>query len=243
MKSNCPILITSAIKTYALKQNKLIDEQARLNYTKNAIHEIAKTKIFTEIIIVDGTCTNILSDFEINNFKNTGIKVEQINFQQDIEAVKLYGKSNGEMQIMNYAVDNSEIIKNKKIFYKISGRYNVKNIKDIINISENYNNLYYSYNPNIRKLFNPFLCTIFFKTNVEQYNEKIRTSLGACSTYQEGFLESVYYKILFHQRKNQIKIPFPYFVGVGGTSALPIVNRYYSLRNLYSQMGHLAFCI
>ena len=61
-------------------------------------------------MIVDGSNKKLLSQDEISQYAKRGVVIEQICFQQDIESVVRYGKSNGEVQIVNFAIDNSKII-------------------------------------------------------------------------------------------------------------------------------------
>lgn len=143
-----PLLVTNVVKAFATESNVLTDINVRLEHAKKAIYEIIEEGCFSEIVVVDGSNVSLLSDEEIRNIEIRGISVEQFSFLQDKDAVIKFGKSNGELQIINYAIENSELIKKAGGFFKISGRYGIVNMRQILNESQMYETFFFRYNPN-----------------------------------------------------------------------------------------------
>ena len=104
-----PLLITSVLSAYATSSNKIFSFDLRRQQTFNALESIVMLNIFKWIVIVDGSNKKLLSQDEISQYAKRGVVIEQICFQQDIESVVRYGKSNGEVQIVNFAIDKELI--------------------------------------------------------------------------------------------------------------------------------------
>lgn len=236
-----PLLITSVVKTYATDSNLLKNERKRLEQTKNAVFKIANAKLFSEIVIVDGSNTEIFTNNEIRQFASNGLNVEQIYFQQSAEDVRAGGKSQGELQIMYHAIENSKLIKASGGFYKISGRYSIKNIAAILRSIEPLDNVFYFDNPPSIGLGGRFVATIFYKARNDFFLKYFGDASADCGYHKDGFLEAIFYRRLVNLKKRRCFVPFPYYEGVSGTTGVPLVNRHYLVRNLISRVGGLCY--
>jgi hypothetical protein len=236
-----PLLITSVVKTYATDSNLLKDEEQRLEQTRDAIFNIVKKQLFSEIVIVDGSNTKIFNDDEIKKFISNGVIVEQICFQQIAEDVRVGGKSQGELQIIYHAIENSNLINLSGGFFKISGRYSIKNISCILRSIGAHDNVFYFDNPPSIGLGGRFVATIFYKTQNDFFLKHFGDASAECGYHKDGFLEAIFYRRLVKLKKNRCFVPFPRYEGVSGTTGKPLVNRYYLVRNLISRIGGLCY--
>lgn len=118
-----PLLITSSIRVSA-NDALLRDEGERLQYTLQYLNcWIAK---FPElkVVICDGSGFD-LSEKVKEQFP--GSNIECLSFMNDVGAVSAFGKGYGEGEIINYALDNSLILRGEKVFAKITSKMWVKN--------------------------------------------------------------------------------------------------------------------
>lgn len=182
----------------------------------------------------------MLSKEKIKSYKKLGVEIEQLSFLQNQVDVKKYGKSNGECQIVEYALTNSKFIGNSGGFYKLSPRYMFINAKQVVSKMDQ-SNIFFQYNPKSLFFLNHFVMTIFYKTSVEFYKENLAICIETCAHSQEGFLETLFYNKLIVMRENKMYLPFPKFHGVAGTTGREIANNYYLARNCFSHLGRLAF--
>ena len=120
-----------------------------------------------------------------------GKNLEVLQFEWD--NVKITNTYYGywEWEIINYALSNSKILWNCKSWYKITGRYIIENINDIIALHKDDKNLFF-------RLMFPYsffsLCTALFKVSKEDYNKYLKDI--NCKLEAWTALESLYYKTL-----------------------------------------------
>lgn len=241
IKNNYPLFLPNVTKTYTDLANVLKDNDVRLVEARKALFYIIEKGYFDKIIIVDGSNQEVLSEKEIEDFGNLGIIIEQLIFQQNTEKVKSYGKSHGEMQITNYMIANSILVKEAGGFTKISPRYLIDNIDVIMPIIYNKVNVFFFYHPPIIRILKTYVCTIFYKTSLEFYKNNLEDSINDCDEQKKEFLESVFYSRLINLNKTSVFVNFPYFSGVAGTTGKGIYNGYFKLRNLFTQIGFMCY--
>ncbi len=237
--NNYPIVFPGVIKATNVVGNKLNDEGLRYRESRSSILHVIKQKIFNKIVIIDGSDIELFTTEELFDIRKSGILIEQFRFNQDFNQVRKYGKSNGECQLIEYAVMNSELINSSGGFYKLTPRYHFKNIDEIIKLLKQ-ENIFYSYNFWPITIKSPFVMTIFYKTSLKFYQEVLKDAIKYCSIERSGYLEAVFYKLLESRIKIPMSSPFPYFNGIAGTTAAAIHNDKYSLRNLASNYKLLA---
>lgn len=238
---NCPIVLTSVIATSTTHENQLTNEETRLFEARKALFLLIQSNLFNKIVIVDGSNFNILTDHEVKFFSDKSIEIEQITFKQNTEDVRLFGKSNGEQQIMNYMLNNSLLVKKSGCFYKLSSRYFMLNMEQVLGNIKNLNNVFFYFNPPLLRNSKPFICTSFYKTSVSFYKEYLADSISDCNLTSYGCLEAVYFKKINECNKKGVLTEFPFFAGLSGTLGTAIENRFYNTRNLLSKLGILAY--
>ncbi|MCC5610832.1 hypothetical protein LC612_29825 [Nostoc sp. CHAB 5834] len=236
-----PLLITSVVQTYATNSNLLKDERKRLMQTREAVFKIVDQKIFTHIVIADGSNFQIFDREEILSFARKGLIIEQICFQQNQDEVRVGGKSQGELQIIYYAIQNSKLIAEFGGFHKISGRYSVKNLSSIVSATQSDNNVFYFDNPPALRLGGRFVATIFYKVQTDFFLTHFDGASSECGYRLDGFLESIFYRRLVELQRWRCFAPFPLYEGVSGTTGKPLVNRHYWIRNVVSRLGGLCY--
>lgn len=239
--SKFPLLITSVLNAYATSSNMIFSFDLRKLQTLNALESIVELNIFKWIVIVDGSNNKLLSQDDISQYAKRGVIIEQICFQQDIESVIKYGKSNGEVQIVNFAIDNSKIINEFQEFYKISGRYIIRNIRKIITQIDCYENVFYFDNPFFYNRDKQFVTTYFYKTSLNFYKTYLYNLQNETSVEKDGYLESVYFRAIEKRREKSIKSDFPFVLAISGTTGKIAINRWYILRNIFSRTGFLSY--
>jgi hypothetical protein len=208
---------------------------------REAIFKIVDQKIFTHIVIADGSNHQIFDKQEIINFAQNGLVIEQICFQQNQNEVRVGGKSQGELQIIYYAIQNSKLIADFGAFHKISGRYNIKNLGSIVGATRSKNNVFYFDNPPALRLGGRFVATIFYKVQTDFFLKHFDSASSECGYHQDGFLESIFYRRLVKLQRRRCFAPFPYYEGVSGTTGKQLVNRHFWIRNVMSRLGGLCY--
>ena len=240
-KSEIPLLITSSLLSYAAKSSKLVSYNERAFQTVDALNKIINFNIFTKIVIVDGSNFKIFTDTEIDLFKESGTTIEQISFQQNIDDVREFGKSFGEVQIVNFAVLNSILIKESNNFFKISGRYSIENLDKIVPKLLKTTNVFFYETPLFLNKNREFISTIFYKTSVPFYNKYLKTAYDECNYSVSGYLESVYYRRLNGVKKTSLKVQFPIFDAISGTTGKKSKTNYLVFRKVLCKIGCLCF--
>lgn len=137
---NNTLLLTGCINP--LKNSRHIDDREK-QYI-DALNYYIFNSDFKHIIFVDNS-NHILPIFKknqiINNkwiIKINNKTIEYITFDWN-KLTKMYGYWYSESEILDYAMDNSVILKNmqnNESFFKITWRYIIKNINNIIKISQ-----------------------------------------------------------------------------------------------------------
>lgn len=236
-----PLFISSVVKTATNFHNNLTDSNVRLNETKQALDSIIQKGYFKEIVIVDGSDHDILTVQEIQNYKQQGVIIEQLRFQQDSNLVDQFGKGNGEMQITNYMVDNSQLVNKANGFHKLTARYFFDNFDEVIAAIDGYDNVFYFYHPPFVRKYKSFIATIFYKTSLDFYKSHIYNSMHLHSKTTAGLLESIFFKKLINLPKTAIRSVYPKYSGTSGTTGKQMINRLYNFRNLCSKMKLMAY--
>ena len=126
MKDNIdiPLIISCAVVPQAKVSLSNIEE--RLRQYKKSIDDWSKSKVFQKIVIVDNSGTEILTNSEIQQYKDNGVYIEQIVYGPE-DNVTLKGASWGSATIYENAIKASEHISNTNYFATTTGRTFVPN--------------------------------------------------------------------------------------------------------------------
>ena len=126
-----PLLITSCVVSNA-PLTVLSDSNKRLQSTMNALFMLSEYCREVPIVICDGSGYDFSDERELleNIFQN----IEFLNFHNDSEGVKRFGKGYGEGQIVNFALANSEILKKYDAFAKCTSKLWLSNYFECIKV-------------------------------------------------------------------------------------------------------------
>jgi hypothetical protein len=79
-----------------------------------------------QIVLADATATNLLTEQEEAQIDESETRVEQINYQQSGDTITR-GKGYGEGKLIEYAINNSELLAREEYFFKCTGKVYVRN--------------------------------------------------------------------------------------------------------------------
>jgi hypothetical protein len=84
-----------------------------------------------QIVLADSTGTNLLTGPEEAEIDNSQTRVEQINFTQATGDILKKGKGYCEGKLLEYAINNSELLAREESFFKCTGKLYVRNFPAI----------------------------------------------------------------------------------------------------------------
>jgi hypothetical protein len=87
-----------------------------------------------QIVLADATETNLLTDSEMAEIDESETRVEQISYKQASEDVIKKGKGYGEGKLVEYAINNSELLARQECFFKCTGKVYVRNFPTIAEV-------------------------------------------------------------------------------------------------------------
>lgn len=125
------ILITSAISPPdRMPALRMADSGLRAVATKAAIFFWA-AQGQKNLVICDSTGSSVLTAEELSTIRKFGVGIEQIAFKQDEALVVARGKAFAEGRLIEFAVQNSELLKASGHFFKCTGKMFCRNFPRI----------------------------------------------------------------------------------------------------------------
>lgn len=100
-----------------------------------------------QIVLVDATETDLLTESEAAQIDESETRVEQISYRQSSADVINKGKGYGEGRLIEYALDNSELLAREEHFFKCTGKIYARNFTTIAGViqANNITNLFWRY--------------------------------------------------------------------------------------------------
>jgi hypothetical protein len=140
-KSQEALIMTAAINPGATPYVKMSDPQERLfQYLCSLVSWIQFSNISPIIF-----CENTGYDYDytkiIEMAENFNKHLEILLFADNTGSYK-YGKGWGEGKIIEYVFNNSQFLHQQNYFYKITGQYFLSNCHEIIDLHQNYDNVF-----------------------------------------------------------------------------------------------------
>lgn len=194
------ICLTWTVVPQSNKNLKITDRNERLkDYINNILFLITKSN-FKKIVFCESS--NYYNEL-INNISILARlywkEFEYITFSWNSEKVISNWRWFWEQEILEYFIDNSKILKWEVSFYKLTWRYQVKNINKIIKLENNNDSVFVKMSP-----FDNRCSTAFFKSNINFFKnnfygiwEKINDEL-----WKNSQIEWVYKDILLLNKWN-----------------------------------------
>lgn len=169
----------------------LSDKHERLNQYLDNIRNLILQSDFSRIVFCENS--NYLHDYSslATLARQHGKELEILSFMGSNDIIKVKGKSYGEAEILNHAVNNSAFLKDDSaVFYKMTGRISVVNINVILDGSRHDNHF-------IRWDFRKNeVDTRFFKTQVGFFKENLYHLLDHYDESAGLSIEEVYFNVL-----------------------------------------------
>lgn len=131
--NNCVILLTASVNVGDITNTKYKSAELRKNDYINSLF-FYLSKINNKIVFVENTNTDLSLIFK--EFIQSG-RLEILTFDGN-KFNPLFGKSFGEIEIIEFALNNSVILKSSYYIIKITGRYQILNISKLQLLSNNY---------------------------------------------------------------------------------------------------------
>ncbi|MDD3645904.1 MAG: hypothetical protein PHH06_00690 [Candidatus Gracilibacteria bacterium] len=219
------------IKKQGYKSTSIKPKERYFEYINSIIYYITQSD-FKNIVFCENSNYNFKDLDLINELcKLYNKNFELLQFNGDHKKSLELGYGYGDGECMDFAVDNSQVIKSSKNWYKISGRYIIKNINEIIKIFKD-KNVYFFKGTNIDlanfsiALFS--ISTYFFKTNSLFYKENlynIKSNIHLKTSIEFEFYKELRFLLDYTNIKSNI--------------LLPIENRYYKKFKNINYLGLL----
>ena len=221
-----PLLITSCVKTSA-PFTKLSDTNYRIQLTIDGIYQWLKICNEIKIIVCDGSGI----DFSEQIFRYfPKAEIEFLCFKNNSNLVSKYGKGFGEGEIINYALEHSEYLKNSDCFAKCTSKLFVRNFSDAL---KKWNGSYLfecnflgvSFFKNIfgiKPISNIEFMSVntrFFVVNKKLYLKNFRRAYLHVRDREAVYIEHVFKEIILRKKIRKFMLDFPLQVeGMSGTS-------------------------
>lgn len=171
-------------------------------------------------------CDNSNYDYDFSKLKiisdKSGKTIEFLKFEGD-EKTSIFGKGYGEGEIIKYAIENSELLKNESCFYKVTGRLIVKNFDLFSYFNKNNKNIFFSPTKKV-------VDTRFFKVEKSFYVNYLLDEYKKVNDSKGYYLEHVYYEKLKNLKPKLSKsFIFPNIAGVSGSTGEEYKNNFLKL--------------
>ena len=174
-----------------------ISEDERLRqYLDTLIFYITKSN-FSDIVFVDWSWYKVNDlNYLVKLAKIYNKNLEILWFTNDWDKVVSKWKWYWENKIIEYAIKNSKLIDNHDTFFKVTWRYTVKNINEIVLNEKNRDNCFFKW------YYWKFYCnTAFFKVSKIFFQKYLFWIWELVNDKEWIYLEHIYYDVLKKERK------------------------------------------
>lgn len=132
-----PLLITTAIQPpEGIPFLSMTNSIKRKVLSKAALYYWVGKGV-TRVVIADATNCLLLTEKELEELALLGVTVEQIQYSQDVERTRAKGKGYAEGKLIEFALENSNLLGETAHFYKSTGKTFVRNFAPIESIIQN----------------------------------------------------------------------------------------------------------
>lgn len=214
------VLVTATLtpnpQMYTLK---LIEKEKRIEEYITGLNFLIKSKAINKIVFCDNS-----GDIEAINRVKLAIEKENISWRKKLEVMQFLGnnkeiiakgKGFGEGELVEYALSNSELLKNENEFIKLTGRIIVKNIDSIIKKMKpevSYINPVKIYG------FDKQMDTKFYKMNIAFYKENFLSIYKKVNDREHVFIEHLFWEVIKKKKINYNNTTeYPIYIGKSGS--------------------------
>lgn len=230
------------LTSYRLNQHTNTDE--RLRETRDFISTALSTRLFKKAVIADSSGIEILSSNELDELRERyQVEIEQHSYtSEDIFDCGKGIKSSSELANIQRVLRGSTLLSDTDYVCKITPRYNILNLAEILRARGNAGCLFYDYHVGPLSRYKKALMTAFF---VEEVHKLKALDLEACLSFlnepNRVYIEHLMYEVMRPAARIYIRCPFPEIDTTGGSSGKKYSHTYPNVRRMMSASGLLAF--
>lgn len=226
-------LLTGSIKPIKQEFLLLVDSEVRCKNYEEAIRYYILESDFSKLIFIENTNSGHILDFLIEEASKVGKLLEILTFQGNNKELLKKGKGFGECESIEYVINNSKLLKQNDLIIKITGRYKILNINNII---DKLNTDYPSF---IRIRFNNMIDALLFSFFSTTWTKNFATAKEQINDKQARYIEHVIFDLIKQNRVDVRKLPvYPIYVETSGTSG-NVVDKRHSLHRIMIYTGVL----
>lgn len=178
-----------------------LDPQKRLKEYENSIKYYIEDSLFEEIVFCENSNYNC-EDWKIKMWKFAKDKnktLEILQFQWNVKKTLELSYSYWEGECLDYAYKNSKFLKESINRWKITWRYVIKNINDLIKSSDKYENLLFRW---LRPLWFFTIDTSIFKVSNDTYEKYLYDAKNDITKENNKCIEHIFYDRIRNKKIN-----------------------------------------
>lgn len=173
----------------------------------------------TKIVFCENTAYAYDFSSQIAHALRCGKDLEILSFKGNDDLIQQRGKGYGEGEAIEYALNNSNLLKNCRSFYKLTGRLVIGNL-DKIAASTTDENAFTWHPKEIYRRATDHVETYFFKVNRDFYTSRLLNAYREVDEVNQYFIEHIFYERLKNLNIRAFKHPLN-IIGNSGTSGKP----------------------
>lgn len=199
--------------------NQITDIQIRLEQYERSIEKYIRESVFTTIVFAE----NSGYPFDVYKFEKMALlykkDFEYVACPSYVEETVKGGKSYGEARLIEDALKNSELLKDKTVIYKLTGRIFLRNSKEICKTYSKHRNEFIVYDSK------KWCFTNIFKFTKEDYLKYWENIYLNCNEKEGRDIEREFFKIIGCGVEKGLDVGsfgvWPYFDGIQGATLEP----------------------
>lgn len=184
-----PLLLTGTITPQTNYELNLTNSKERYRQYIHNLVKLISLSNFSEFVFCENSWADIPDKDMIESLCDFyGKKIEFISFIGNSELTKKYTRAYWDQEIMEYALLHSKIIAEHEFFFKLTGRYWVENINDIIKAWSSRDTVFIKGGIGKKTVH-----TCFFKCSKAYFNSHFLWKYHQLENYPNHSLEYLYY--------------------------------------------------
>ena len=238
-KNKIIILLTATVNPNGMINTKLQDPIIRKEQYIEAVKYYLNNSIYSIVL-----CENSNYNFDELKSKYYKDRLEILTFKGN-NFPKIYGKSFGEIEIIEYALNNSKFLQQTNCFCKITGRVKITNINQIIEKAQARISLKKEiFCGNL--LFYDTILSVCYIVTKDWFKEKITILKEILIKNPTKEMEQIIYKTVFNSKNLKFYSVFPEISGICGSFNTKYVNvpfpqrqlEHYAILSKFYKNGH-----
>lgn len=228
------ILLTGTIDTAVFSNTnvKLTDTAQRLvQYEKAICFYIQETEL-EKVIFVENSGYAFDTDKFTAMAKASGKAFEFIPIRTDQEQTVSKGKSYGEADCIEQGILKSQLLKDEKAVYKVTGRVIVRNMDTLLDQDDLSK---FVFRNDLHRCY-----TVFFKMNISDFKQCFTDAKNKCDEANDVDIETVYYNLIKDADMELGNFKrYPQYDGIIGTLGIAYNDPQFALfvKNLCLKLG------